>query len=219
MHNLLTAARINAARAKAKSKGDEVWISDDPGSRGSGRLNARVRPTGVVRFYYRFPRTRGKSEKTQPLGLYSRISRTGHLTLTQARKMADKLSVGLAANGLEYIPVLTSPPEATGSAVSSKQEAVASSPATLLEICRDYAQSLADTGKASARAVLGSWERYIAPSSLADRSANSIKADEITVLIRQIKNEVSGPTARKIRSYLHTVYEYAQSDCSCRSSC
>ena len=96
MHQLLSATRIKASTQIARKTNRELWLSDDHGAYGNGRLVLRVSVSGVQRFYYRPPRGQGHSSKAIPLGLYSRTQRNGYLTLSQARNRAFNLASNVA---------------------------------------------------------------------------------------------------------------------------
>ena len=80
--------RLSIARIAAANQGiAQVWLSDDDGSRGNGRLVLRINPGRPARFYVRYASRTGK-RKLDPIGIYSKNAKPGYLTLAQARKRA-----------------------------------------------------------------------------------------------------------------------------------
>lgn len=92
-----TAKRLNIVRIECTARRDrDIWLSDNDGSRGFGRLLVRIGRSGSRRFYYRY--SRDKHQHTVSLGLYSRHHAEGYLTLAEARDLA--LHCALVAHGL-----------------------------------------------------------------------------------------------------------------------
>lgn len=213
MHQVLTASRIKSAIRSAKTECRELWLSDDPGTRGTGRLVLRVSPLGVPRFYYRPTRTHQGTTQAIPLGIYSRTRRDGYLTLTEARHRTSDLLASAYTKSKKNSPRPDS--QSTKPApvpVNQSTVEVPSSTAptgTLIELCRAYVQKLEDDGKASANDVRGCIERHVAPSNLARMIAREIRPADFTSFLREILSAVSGNTARKVRSYVQTAYALA----------
>jgi integrase len=205
-HQPLTASRIKDA---VTTKSD-IWLSDDFGARGCGRLVLRKTPGGVCRFYYREPRAAGKRSLTISLGLYSRVARLGYLTLTQAREAASRIA-GPHQRAEAQQPLSTTHQESatTAASVRSESSAAADCHVTLIEICRAYVGMLRAEKRPSAREVHAAFERLIAPCGLAKLPAHEIKSSQITELLRDVIANVSGNTAQRLRSYLHTAYARA----------
>lgn len=90
MATLITPERIRLAREKAVKTDKPTWMSDATGMRGVGRLEARVMPNGVCRFYFRC--SIQKTRKSEPLGIYSRVRKSGFLTISEARSIAVSTS-------------------------------------------------------------------------------------------------------------------------------
>lgn len=86
MSTLITPERIRLAREKAVKSKKPSWMSDDTGMRGVGRLEARIMPNGVCHFYFRCSVL--KKRTTEPLGTYSRVRKSGFLTISEARSAA-----------------------------------------------------------------------------------------------------------------------------------
>lgn len=212
MHQTLSASRIKSAQERAKAEHRDLWLSDDQGTRGIGRLVIRVTPYTESRFYFRPPRAAKRKSEAIPLGLYSRTLRDGYLTLTEARERAANIWSSLNRNPDGDLIEPVSPPVAPVSTPLYADQPVfkeISTFPTLIALCRSYAQILEDDGKASAREVKGTFERYIAPSNLANQIAREIKPEAFTNLIRDVINKVSGRTGARVRSYLHAAYARA----------
>jgi len=75
----LTIGLIEGTSAGAK----DIWLSDDDGSRGAGRLALRVSPSGSRLFYFRY--FAGGKRILVPLGPYAKTATAGCLTLEEAR--------------------------------------------------------------------------------------------------------------------------------------
>lgn len=214
MHQLLNSARIKTSTRVAHSAGHDLWLSDDHGAHGNGRLVLRVSAGGVQRFYYRPPRAPGRS-KAIPLGLYSRTTRAGYLTLSQARNRASNLAVSLyeqsVVNSAGTANPASAPPAIAPTPVHPLPVATEPSNLTLIQMCRSYAQGLNDDGKASAKEVKYHIERFIAPSELASQAARQIKPTAFTNLLRDVISNASGRTAAKVRAHLHAAYARALS--------
>ena len=215
MHQRLNSSRIKKSTELARSTGRDLWLSDDHGAYGMGRLVLRISPGGARRFYYRPLRAAGRA-KAIPLGLYSRIKQVGYLTLTQARKQASNLAVSLdSRSAVDTVEIAAQtrllPPAALPISAQLRPATTAPSDLSLIQMCRSYAQHLKDNKKASARDVELIFERYIAPSELADQPARQISPTSFTDLLRGIILVASGTTASKVRSYVHTAFSYALS--------
>lgn len=210
MHQLLDATRIKTAIREAKSQCRELWLSDNQGTRGNGRLVIRISPFGIARFYYRPARFHEGTSKAIPLGTYSRVRRDGHLTLTEARQRAVELSRAIPTQAAFAAAI-----ETNSSAASPVTPATQSpikgpmAPATLIELCRAYVQKLEDDGKSSAREVKGTIERHIAPSILAHVLARDISSQDFTDFFRKMVNADEGGMAQRIRTHLHAAYALA----------
>lgn len=214
MHQRLTSGRIKTSTQRAKATGRDLWLSDDDGAHGNGRLVLRVSAGGGQRFYYRPPRAPGRSTAI-PLGRYSRTTQTGYVTIRQARDLASRLAaslheqpfVGLAKTATQASAVPSMAP--TSAPTLPLPATTAPSNLSLIQMCRFYTQHLKDTGKASAKEVTQLVERFIAPSELANQPARQIKPTAFTDLLRDVISTSSGRTAAKIRSYLHAAYAHA----------
>lgn len=82
----------NQSIESARAEPNDVWLSDNDGSRGPGRLMVRVgRRTRL--FYFKYSRD-GKVHRAW-IGRYNRTKLDGFLTLDEARIMARRASLAL----------------------------------------------------------------------------------------------------------------------------
>lgn len=224
MHQRLTSSRIKKSTELARSAGHDLWLSDDHGAYGNGRLVLRVSTNGVQRFYYRPPRATGRSQAV-PLGLYSRVSQVGYLTLTQARAKASDLCFSLTSS--ETTESSVSKPQAlqadtashtlqasltdTASSigVKPKHKETPPLPLTLAQLCRDYVKHLQDNNKVSAKENSALVERLIVNSALANEPARAISPSSFADFLRSVIGKSSGRTAAKVRSILHAAFALA----------
>lgn len=209
----LNSSRIKKSTQLARSQGRDLWLSDDPGVYGNGRLVLRISANGSQRFYYRPPRTAGET-RTIPLGIYSRTTQPGHLTISQAREMASKLTQShqhkTPQNDLpKTTPEQLLPPATLTASCRPLPSTTESQDLPLIQLCRDYAQHLKEAGKASAREVEQFFERFIAPSELANQPARQITPTAFTDILRGVISTASGRSAGKMRSHLHAAYARA----------
>lgn len=227
-HVPLSVSRIKQANAT----GHEIWLSDDDGTRGAGRLVLRVTLAGTKRFYFRPPRAKGPDGAPIPLGVYSRTKKPNRLTLTDARSAAAMLSAssnagptlplyeqlarasrskfresssGDMASASEPRAALTLTPaatDATGSAPAPVD--VATEHPTVAQLCKDYVQSLKDKCKVSAPAVKNMFTRFIYAAEIGNLPASAATSEQFLELLRGLID--SPRTQQKFRSYLHSAY-------------
>ena len=199
---LLSARRIAQT---APSKGD-VWLSDNHGLRGTGRLLLRITPGGTHRFYFRS--TVAGQRKTIPLEPYSRTAKEGYLTLKQARTIASRHSATLERGSVEAKASL---PTAVVSPASGKvaNEHTSSPGPSLLDLCTAYVDDLRRRGRTSADGAEGDFNRYIAPSDIANTLAREVTAEQVTTLLRQMIERGIGRSTARLRSLLHSAYATA----------
>src|ERR1700680_3706907 len=76
-------------KSKPKATGDR-WLSDDIGERNAGRLQLRISPKGVKRFYFRYA-VPGRDRIVIPLDVFTDKPKDGAITLAQAREKVDEL--------------------------------------------------------------------------------------------------------------------------------
>lgn len=222
-HLPLSASRIKNAIAT----GQGLWLSDDNGARGAGRLVLRVTPAGAARFYFRWPRTKNNPERTVPLGTYSRTKQPNRLTLEEARHQAAMLSAysilqPLAPEDLVRLARGGSREATAGEKLGASVPAPTMAPRglcraalppgprqcpTLAQVCRDYVQFLRSSGKVSAGDVEAEFKRFIYVAEIGQLTAADVTSGEFLVLLRSLKD--APRTQQKFRSYLHAAYAKA----------
>lgn len=213
MEQLLTATRIHDATVNANNERQEKWLSDNVGTRGSGRLLLRISPQGTQRFYFRPYRTSGIAPRVIAIGLYSRIVKEGYFTLNQARLKVLELRQGLCrdspANSFQRRGPNASTSEPNPTTGDSIPLSKSNSKGSLLQMCQVYAQALEDSGKKSASNVKGYVDRLIGPSNIGHLDACELKTSQFTEFLRHVIAEHSGYAASKVRSILHAAYAHA----------
>ena len=90
-------AIITDRQINAKPDAKDRWLNETI-VRGHGVLVARITPSGLRSFYFRYTDSNGKRDR-MPIGNYSREEKPGCLTLTQARLKASELA-GMHKNGI-----------------------------------------------------------------------------------------------------------------------
>jgi len=202
----LSLKRLADASQRAAMLGKEIWLSDDVGFRGPGRLVARV--TGAsIRLYFRWT-TADARRIHEPIGPFSRFAKIGYLTLEQGRTRATLLS----AQRLAGLPV-KAVERAAGPAADEHEAATpdpgAAGVVTVWHLCEHYVRVLKYEEKASADDVAGTLRRYVQNSELAKTPAHLASTEQFTDLIRPIVEASHRNTARLLRSHLHAAYQTA----------
>lgn len=205
----LTTARIDAAH----STGRDVWLSDNDGTRGHGRLTVRVSPADTKLFYFRY-QLNGRT-KTLPMGRYSRVKLEGFLTLEQAREQARHYSVLLRdpatrdlKQGLAPVPApvpssSAAPPNASGTPGIDGT--------TVLDLCNAYVAELEHRGShRSALDARTDTRNYVANTRWAGVGANALTTADVAELMRGVAARCSAHKANRIRSVLSAAYSLAQ---------
>lgn len=208
--NLLSTSRIASTKPGRKDR----WLSDDVGFKGVGRLTLRITPQDVRRFYYRSPRTQGVTT-TISLGLYSRTHKPGHLTLNEARLLAQG-----------YMALRTAPPGLAtlhhASGLKTQETSRSQAPAaaaseflraklTVWQMCEVYINRLKADKKHSAAEVEKRLRRHVQRWNLADAPASEVSTQEFAALLRHVKAVCNDSLIswRRVRSYLHAAYALA----------
>lgn len=207
---LLTATRIAQAALTATAAQHDIWLSDDLGVRGIGRLLLRVSPCGVKRFYFRTS-TEGK-RNTVALGPYSRTRQDRFLTLEQAREAARGCAQVPADSVQRAAPLVPMPSVATPTAAvpQSTHATISSSPLpTVMDLCKAYVARLRAQHKTCARNTETTFLRYIEPTALASTPARDATSDQFAAILRDIVKAGHGTTARRLRSQLHSTFANA----------
>lgn len=198
---LLSTSRISNTKPGPR----DIWLSDDLGIRGPGRLLLRITPSGTRRFYFRHS-VEGR-RKTIPLGPYSRTAKIGYLTLDQARTIVRKHEATQLAKALSTISAdLPHSQQAQLSKIEPSDEQKQSNGITLIDLCNSYVADLRRRKKISADTVGKELERHVASSPLANQLARTITPEQVTGLLRGLVQAGKGRTAARIRTHLRAAY-------------
>lgn len=208
----LTPLGINKAKAKTK----DLWLSDDEGTRGGGRLVVRISTSGSKLFYFRF--SIDGVRKQLPIGPFTYEETHGLFTLDQARQEFRKYSA------IHRNPDTRDVAAHLGALEAAEREATRMEEErqrqhdlelaqvakyTLISLCDAYAAHLKKLEKASAGDVASLFKLYVKPSEWANLPAKSVTAKQITTLLRAIVDAKKGRTAGKLRSSMRAAYELA----------
>lgn len=199
----LTQALLDSTRA---APGTEVWLSDDDGMRGTGRLAIRFNAKGNGLWYFRYS-IKGK-KVLLPLGRFLRSAEHGHLTLKDAREKARALSdlhCNLATRDMRTL--LESHGSAHGAVAA--QASAPHGDLTLLDVCNNYVESLKIRGRISHRQTACQFRVHVETTEWASKPANSVSPEDIADLIRPIIERGQGTTADHVRRALHAAYALA----------
>lgn len=210
----LSLKRIAEAGRLATRLGKEVWLSDDVGFRGTGRLVARVRASSV-RLYFRWT-TPDARRVHEPLGPFSHPAKAGCLTLAQGRAKALLLSATRVVSPRPNAPFdvvvdATSTTNSSALAEEATTDSGAQNAPTLWDVCNNYVAYLKEQGKASAGGVESTLRKYVMGIELATYPAHLITTAQLADLVRPIVQAGHNATARQVRSYLGTAYSVAMS--------
>lgn len=204
-------AELTDRTLQRKWSGKDEWLSDR-GSRGAGRLVAKVSASGVT-FYFQY--YLDGRRRFLPIGSYDRKGERGK-TLLQARDQAQEWSL-LMRSGVADLHGLFEDQErdrqrlraeAAAEATRLAQEAKSYSLRQLLDT---YANHLERSGKQAAADVRRIFQLHvysIAPE-LVERKAASIPVDDFVALLARLTEAGKGRTAGKLRSYLRAAYSLA----------
>jgi hypothetical protein len=203
----LTNEIIDSASTTTK----DLWLSDDDGGRGSGRLVVRSNSVGIRRFYFRY--SIAGERKALALGEYTRKALPGLLTLAEARKIAVRYSALHRDPSTRDVRRHLSASEHRGREVqSAAPEAITAPEApshTLLDLCNLYADGLTKRKAQSASLTKNCIKNHIAPTRWAACCARDIKSEDIANLLRPVVEAGTGTTAIKVRRLMHAAYAQA----------
>ena len=191
--------------------GKDEWLSDR-GSRGAGRLVAKLAASGVT-FYFQYY-LNGR-RRFLPIGSYDRKGERGK-TLLQARDQAQEWSV-LMRTGVADLHGLLEDQERDRQRMRAEQAAVAAQLArevassSLRQLLNGYADHLERSGKQAAADVRRIFQLHVfsVDPELAERKATSIPVDDFVALLAKLTEAGKGRTAGKLRSYLRAAYSLA----------
>ena len=196
---------------RRKWAGKDEWLSDG-GSRGAGRLVAKLSAGGII-FYFQYYIS-GRRRFLQ-IGPYDPKSERGQ-TLLEARDQAQEWSL-LIRSGMVDLHGFFADQERERQ--RAKEEAVAegtrlareAKSSSLMHLLDSYVHHLERSGKQSASDVRRIFRLHVFESepSLIDQKASSIPVDDFVVLLAKLTEAGKGRTAGKLRSYLRAAYSLA----------
>lgn len=205
-HRRLSKAVIETTSAPVR----DVWLTDDDGSRGGGRLVVRIGPSGSRRFYFRY--SIGTGRIALPIGEYASNATPGLLTLKEARELAIRYSAihrnPVTRDVQKHLPSSELLGRRHKNPSSDASSAVIHSETShsLLSLCNAYADSLVNRGAQSATTVKNYIKNHVAPTQWAACPARDIITDNILDLLRPLVEAKKGQTAKKVRSILRAAF-------------
>jgi integrase len=203
---------ISDAALRARWRGADRWLSDG-GSRGAGRLVAKIGQAGAV-FYFAYFNSENR-RRFLPVGPHDSAGKRG-VTLQRARDRAAELSA-MYRNGTPDLHAhFERQREAEERARKATQEAARrdeerAQRSTLRQLLDAYTAHLERAGKQSAGDVKRIFNRHVfdAAPDIASRRAAEVLVDDFVVLIGKVAAAEKGRTAAKLRSYLRAAYSLA----------
>jgi integrase len=204
-------SRITTTALRARPSGPARWLTDG-GSRGTGRLAARVARNNVHLYFQYYE---GANRKRLPLGPYDESGERG-LSLVEARDRSVVLST-LYRNGVKDLHShVESQLEDEADARKAAELAVAiaaeeAKRGTLKQLLSAYVKHLEQAGKMSAKDVRSIFDKHVfkASAELGGRKASELSIDDFVGLIGRLVEAGKGRTADKLRSYLRSAYQLA----------
>lgn len=210
--NRLTPLGIERTRPKER----DIWLSDDEGTRGGGRLVVRISPSGSKLFYFRY--SIDGVRKQLPMLPYSKEPEPDRFTLEQARAKAREYSALHRApesrDVAAYLQSLRDEAEAQRLALQREEEARAAAEDalkkhTLRALCEAYVTYLEKQEKQSFKNARSLVECHVYGTEHADKPAIALTPKLAAALLRKIVEDGKGRTASKVRSALHSAYSLA----------
>lgn len=210
--NRLTPVAIE--RTKPRDK--DIWLSDDDGTRGGGRLVLRISPSGTRLFYFRYSIDGIRSQI--PMRPWTKDPAEGRFTLEQARAVArsyselhrDPATRDVAAHLEEVRQEAIRVKQAEADAKRATAEALQRQEKyTLLALCNWYVKHLESQQKPSAKSYKSQIRCHIEPSDTAKLAANVVTPKQIAAIVRTVVEAGKGRTAGQVRSLMHAAYELA----------
>lgn len=204
-------ARLTDRSLRRKWTGNDEWLSDG-GSRGAGRLVAKLSSSGVT-FYFQYYIS--DRRRFLLIGSYDSKGDDGK-TLLQARDQAQVWSL-LLRSGVSDLhdfqadkerQRLRLRDEAIAQAFRESREAERTSLKQLLDA---YCDHLARSGKQAEADVRRIFRLHVFESepTLINQKASSVTIDDFVVLLAKLTEAGKGRTAGKLRSYLRAAYSLA----------
>lgn len=213
----LSRAKIESTRAP---EGGDVWLSDDDGSRGGGRLAIRISSNGSRLWYFRYS-VNGKRALI-PMGRYARPDDPEDTGLTLEKARAQARSYGDIYRNPEtrgvkaHIQQAARPPAPSAAATTplaatSAANATLVDGPTLLDVCNAYEANLKARGKTSVKDVASYFRVHVAPTEWAALPAASITSKQVARLLNAVVKKGHNTTAAHLQRALHAAFEVALS--------
>lgn len=208
---IVTARRIEAATATARTSGRDVWLTD-PAPRGAGRLAVRCRPNGSRLLVYRTTKSDG-SRDALALGAYDASGIRG-IDLSEARRRAGawaKLHQSGAADLREHFAEIARAEQARAEAERAAEELrrLQAERGSLSALLATYVETL--KGRASYDDVRRQLALHVIEAfpELAAQQAATIRAEQFRDVLAKLIEAGKGRTAAKVRAYLRAAYAMA----------
>ena len=208
MANELTNAALGA-----KWRGEERWLNDG-GTRGAGRLVARLRGEEGWQFFYQYFDAE-KKRRLLVIGPYDSSGRRG-VTLQAARDRAAEYSALYRSGTVNLHEYFERQREAQERAYKTEAEAARRAEqdaqrSTLRQLLDAYVGHLERAAKQAAGDARRIFAKHVydAAPDLAERRAAQVTVDEFVGLIGKLAEAGKGRTAAKLRSYLRAAYALA----------
>jgi integrase len=204
-------AQITTNGLRAKWSGKDRWLSDG-GSRGAGRLVARITSSGAF-FFFQYFSTKG-CRRLFPMGRFD-VQGTRGLSLIAARARCAELSALYRSGTKDIHAHFEQQQRQTTLAREVEAEAAAQARAdaqrySLKRFLTAYVEHLQRLGKPSAHDVQNIFKNHVfADAILPDIEASVVETDEFVRIIGKVVVAGHGRTAGKLRSYLHAAYGLA----------
>ncbi len=203
--------KITTVALRGTWRGKDRWLSDG-GSRGAGRLVARLTREGVGFYYKYFGPDRRK--RLLAIGPYDPQGVRGY-SLVKARDRAAELSA-LFRSGAKDLHQHFARAEATAERNRQEEETARrlaqeeAERGTLRELLALYVTHLRSLGKSSARDVENLFKNHVLKNGdLVSRKASSLSVDDFVDVLGKVVAARKGRTAGKVRSYLRAAYALA----------
>ena len=200
---------VNALRGQWR--GRDRWMSDG-GTRGAGRLVARLTRDGVLLYFQHY---HDGQKRLLPLGDYDASGKQG-LTLPKAREKVGELTAMYRDGVTDLHRHLQREREAAervqrAAEEAQRREQESAQRGTLRALLTAYAAHLERQGKVSAPGARGALTRHVlkAAPDLAEMKAADVPAPEFVRLIGKLAEDGKGRTAAIVRAYLRAAYSLA----------
>jgi len=204
------ASMISSVWLRTPWRGRDAWTSDKA-PRGSGRLIARRRASGVF-FAFKYSPRPGQ-EDSLPLGTFDEAGRDG-LTLARARERAGALAQ-LYRSGVRDLRAhlererAAEEHERSVAAAAAREAAERAGRGTLRQLLDAYLAHLRSGGKGqSAKDAASQVRCHLAPELLATKAAE-IPVEAFVAALGRVVAKGRGRTAAKLRSTLRAAYQLA----------